>query len=221
MKALGYFAVLLLLVLGSEAGAAESPRALTWEELVPAMPPIEDPFTHLTPDQRLDLHAIAGIRSQAALGQISRVSDTYEISVELTDKLKRQGLDVEGLLATLKDVQRKIDEQDQMVVAGLEGQVVRMPGYALPLEFSGTGVKEFLLVPYVGACIHVPPPPPNQMVFVRLDKAFQMDDIYTPVMITGRMSVKRTVKALSLVDGQANVNAGYVLEGMKVEPYTE
>lgn len=50
----------------------------------------------------------------------------------------------------------------------LEGQALRLPGYAIPLELSKGMVKEFLLVPYFGACIHTPPPPANQIVHVVL-----------------------------------------------------
>ena len=49
-----------------------------------------------------------------------------------------------------------------------------MPGYLLPLEFSGKLVSEFLLVPWVGACIHTPPPPPNQIVHVKTDKPIEL-----------------------------------------------
>src|SRR5687768_227568 len=46
------------------------------------------------------------------------------------------------------------------------GKRVRVPGYMVPLDDSASGVDEFILVPYYGACIHTPPPPPNQMVYV-------------------------------------------------------
>jgi hypothetical protein len=52
----------------------------------------------------------------------------------------------------------------------LQGTKVRLPGYVVPLEYSQGAIREFLLVPYFGACIHSPPPPANQIVLVRLDK---------------------------------------------------
>jgi uncharacterized protein len=48
----------------------------------------------------------------------------------------------------------------------LVGQKVRIPGFVVPLEDSQDGLKEFLLVPYFGACIHSPPPPSNQIIHV-------------------------------------------------------
>ena len=44
---------------------------------------------------------------------------------------------------------------------------VKIPGYVLPLDMYGRGVNTFLLVPYIGACIHVPPPAPNQLFMLR------------------------------------------------------
>ena len=56
------------------------------------------------------------------------------------------------------------------VVDELDKQHVRIPGYVVPLEFEpGRRHKEFLFVPYTGACIHYPPPPPNQIIYVRAD----------------------------------------------------
>jgi hypothetical protein len=49
----------------------------------------------------------------------------------------------------------------------LDGVAIRLPGYLVPLDESGNGIKEFLLVPYFGACIHTPPPPANQIVLVQ------------------------------------------------------
>jgi hypothetical protein len=64
----------------------------------------------------------------------------------------------------------KRKEIQTAIVEDLNGRIVRMPGYLLPLDVIGAKVTEFLLVPYIGACIHVPPPPPNQIVYVKVVK---------------------------------------------------
>jgi hypothetical protein len=48
----------------------------------------------------------------------------------------------------------------------LDGQTIRIPGFVVPLEETNDGIKEFLLVPYFGACVHSPPPPANQIIYV-------------------------------------------------------
>lgn len=65
------------------------------------------------------------------------------------------------------------------------GQIVRMPGFIVPLELEGVAVTAFLLVPFVGACIHVPPPPANQLVFVTTKDPYETTGLFDPVTVTG------------------------------------
>lgn len=89
---------------------------------------------------------------------------------------------------------------------------VKVPGFVVPLEFSKDGmVREFFLVPYVGACIHVPPPPPNQIVFVELAVAMRLPSVYDAVWITG--TLRTQIKSSQLG------TAAYTLEATKVENY--
>ena len=82
-------------------------------------------------------------------------------------------------------------------------------------------VQEFLLVPYVGACIHVPPPPQNQMVFVKLSEPYVVDSLFAPVWITGRITVKSEHRILPVSDGKIPVSSVYRIEGAKVEAYKQ
>ncbi|MDO7643055.1 MAG: DUF3299 domain-containing protein, partial [Reinekea forsetii] len=88
---------------------------------------------------------------------------------------------------------------------------IKIPGFVVPLEFDGDKITHFLLVPYYGACIHSPPPPPNQIVYVILQEGVQIDDIYYPVYVNGLMRVERMDSELGA--------AGYTLYGDSVEPY--
>jgi hypothetical protein len=98
------------------------------------------------------------------------------------------------------------------VVKALDGQMVRLPGYIVPLEVSEEGrVIEFLLVPYFGACIHVPPPPPNQIVHVTSELGVKVDELYQPYWIEGPMQVKSSSSELA--------DAGYQMEADKILVY--
>ncbi|XKD81187.1 DUF3299 domain-containing protein [Algirhabdus cladophorae] len=68
-------------------------------------------------------------------------------------------------------------------------QVVRLPGFVVPLDYSGSGVTAFILVPFVGACIHVPPPPANQLVFVTTQTPYQSGGLYEPVDVIGELRI--------------------------------
>jgi hypothetical protein len=97
------------------------------------------------------------------------------------------------------------------VVAELNDKLVRLPGFVVPLEFDGDSVSEFLLVPYFGACIHVPPPPSNQIVYVKSEESVQVEGLFSAVYVTGRL------KTVSISSDLAD--AGYTLEAIEVTPY--
>ena len=97
------------------------------------------------------------------------------------------------------------------VVGELDGQRVRLPGFMVPLDFEGTETSEFLLVPYFGACIHVPPPPSNQIVYVKTVAGYPMRELFDPVWVTG---VIRTEAHLNEVG-----DAGYTMRATIIEPY--
>jgi len=74
------------------------------------------------------------------------------------------------------------------VVEELDGTRVKIPGFMVPLELTaGAKVKEFLLVPYFGACIHYPPPPPNQIVYVNSEEPLSLQLTSVPVWVTGEL----------------------------------
>lgn len=73
----------------------------------------------------------------------------------------------------------------------LEGREIRLPGFVVPLELDEAGnVTEFFLVPYFGACIHVPPPPPNQMVYVIMKQGIKLDSMYSAYWVSGTLSAR-------------------------------
>ena len=211
----------LLLVVAAPLSAAETPKVLTWKGLIPHGPPVDNPYQYLPIDQQVELEMLATIRSQVAAGLMNEVHPMFEDAREIEFKLRQEGIDVDRMVALVQKMQAEVAARNSELAHDLDGQLVRLPGYVLPLEFEGTSVKEFLLVPYVGACIHVPPPPINQTVVVHLNQSYAAKELYEPVWVTGRMTVKRSKRALTLVDGDADVEAGYTIQGTRVEPYTE
>ena len=93
------------------------------------------------------------------------------------------------------------------------GESVRLPGYVVPLEDLATGIKEFLLVPYFGACVHSPPPPANQIVHVLLDKPAKNLRLMDVVWVNGPLSATKT-------DSHMGV-ASYRIDAKAVTPYQE
>ncbi len=97
------------------------------------------------------------------------------------------------------------------VVGELDGQAVKLPGYVVPLDFQGQDVTEFLLVPYFGACIHVPPPPANQIVYVKSAAAYRLGSMFDAVWVTGTLQTQTHLNDIG--------DAGYTLEASMIEAY--
>jgi hypothetical protein len=93
--------------------------------------------------------------------------------------------------------------------SGLEGQVVELKGYLLPVNREGDLVYEFLLVPWAGACSHMAQPPPNQVVHVFPEKPYRASAVYEPVEISGTMRLELEKTQLFITDGVVVVESGY------------
>lgn len=113
---------------------------------------------------------------------------------------------------------RRLSEMSP-IEPSLNEKVVKLPGYIVPVEFDGTDVKEFLLVPYVGACIHVPPPPPNQVVYGKSEKKIAFDGMWTPVWVTGKMMTVSANKEIAEPGFSRTVDTSYSMDVYEVVPY--
>lgn len=99
------------------------------------------------------------------------------------------------------------------VVDELDGKRVKIPAYITPLEYNELSLmSEFLLVPYMGACIHTPPPPANQVVHAKMRKAIKLNSLYDPVWAIGIIRTETTKSDLA--------ESGYRLEVEKILPYS-
>ena len=118
----------------------------------------------------------------------------------------------EGELDEENDYWRPIfDENSTKLNPALADAYIKMPGFIIPIDISSDGVTSFILVPYVGACIHVPPPPPNQLVFVSTKVPWPSERLWEAVWVTGTMQNK--VQYTEVAD------TGYELEADRIETY--
>lgn len=99
----------------------------------------------------------------------------------------------------------------------MNGQAVRIPGYIVPLEFNDEMiVTEFFIVSFFGACIHVPPPPPNQIIHVNYPRGFELEALYDPFWVSG------VLKTSLIEDDTTNAAyAMYAMEMQSLETYSE
>lgn len=118
----------------------------------------------------------------------------------------------EGVMDERNDIWRPIfDANATKLNPALDGAYIKMPGFIIPIDLTASGVSSFVLVPYVGACIHTPPPPPNQLVFVTTITPWPSDNLWDAVWVTGRM--QHELQTTEVAD------TGYVLEAEFMEAY--
>lgn len=94
----------------------------------------------------------------------------------------------------------------------LDQALVKLPGFIVPIGEPKNGiVREFYLVPYIGEDIHVPPPPSNQMVYVRSTAGIATEAVHEAYWVTGKMRVETKTTPLG--------TSAYSLVANKVEQY--
>jgi hypothetical protein len=100
------------------------------------------------------------------------------------------------------------------VVSEMDGKAIRIPGFIVPLEFNDDKtVSQFFLVPFFGACIHVPPPPPNQVIHVTSSNGVKLENLYTPHWVSGVVN--------SVFIENEIASATYAMDAVDVEVYWE
>lgn len=172
----------LFLICGG-AGAADAPLALKWAQLVP-------PKTPIAPSSRT---FFSGVPSKSNNGEPAPPPLP------------------EGKFMSMKRRQPGAGTPPA-VVTELNGKSVQIGGYVVPLDFEATSIKEFLLVPFVGACIHVPPPPANQIIYVKSARGIEISGSFDPVKVTGTLKTETAFTGLA--------DAGYSIDAEEIERIT-
>ena len=171
------------------AAMAALAQDLSWPDLVP--PADSGPVV-----RRLDGSVPTGLIQHGDVSVRMQGTDPSRPGLDRDELIRRLGgtrsldgrarrlSDATGGLGNLKGLQPRGGKSRP----DLDGQMVRLAGFVLALQFEGRVLMDFLLVPYVGACSHVPPPPANQVVFVTGAQGMDVSDgQFRPVRITGRI----------------------------------
>jgi len=212
--------ILAFLFLTASSGLfAQAPRVIDWDNLISQEIVFDDPFEKLSESQIYDLSYLVKIRTLKERRPESVSAETIHEIDSLEKNLLAQNVDIDGLLAKRATITELRKKKAEAVVDSLNGLHVKMAGYLLPLDFDGKNGIEFLLVPWVGACIHTPPPPPNQIVFIKYDKGHEYTSRYDPVWVEGTLRTESLSKELFLVDGKSNINLGYAMTAKSIEEY--
>lgn len=174
-----------LLALVAQAAEPEAPeyRELDWLELIPR----DDLDALMNPPAWL-----YDIDDGSALDDASLFSSREEDNQ--ADARYRQALQSSAVRGELADLK------------------VRIPGYIVPLAFDDKRrVIEFFLVPYMGACLHLPPPPPNQIIYANYEIGLEMDSLWDPYWVEGELKIKNVSNLVG--------ESAYAISVTKLETY--
>lgn len=160
------------------------------------------------------LAAAVGVTSGEAVSPVHTVAETSDQPAIAIPTSTAGADDVPELWwDEMSELNYRTGEMSQKLTE-LNGKIVRIPGFMVPLEDFAEEVTEFLLVPYFGACIHTPPPPPNQMVYVPMEGSRKTTlEYWNPVWIEGRLLIREMDSPYGAVS--------YQLVGQKITLYEE
>ncbi|WP_282152390.1 DUF3299 domain-containing protein [Ruegeria atlantica] len=198
-----------------------TPRtALDWVDLPdPSVQAFEDPYRDLSPEQFDDVLFVVRMRGrlQQDAGSAEERQKWQELLTETEDALAGVGVDVDWLLDQRELVKERRRKAGTSGNPQLDGQTITIAGFAIPGPSDPDGRSVAYLVPERGMCSHMPPPPPNQMIRVRLNGDWTPSYFHEPVRLTGKLTIDPTVQNMMVVDGLMHMNATYQLDTERVE----
>jgi hypothetical protein len=204
------------LTLAASVVSADQTKEIDWTDLAGPASSFENPFESLTD---LQMQTLARILRLDYLAEADTDKNARNDAASLRVELANDGIDADFLLQERLRIMTKLENESRTPNTTVVGQTIRMPGYLLPLEMDGNLAVEFLLVPTVGACIHTPPPPANQIVHVHYPAGYPTENLYTPVWISGELRSEFDSHSLYMVDGETDVDVTYTMDADSVIAY--
>ena len=206
--------VFVAAVLAATQATAE-PEAIEFPDLAdPFAFAFEDPYEAMGVDMLNELKVLVQL-DQKLSGSDLDEQTRPRLEARRTaaqEKLEANGHNVDVLLEQRWDVARKRQTARMATNPIFDGVEVSISGYIIPGPQAADGSGFGYLVPQVGMCSHLPPPPPNQLVRVRLRADQQVGSLYTPVRVSGLLRAEPGDETIFILDGEARMLSGWTLE---------
>jgi hypothetical protein len=202
------FAIFFISLISVSFINAQDFKLLTWKDLEPKQE-FEDPY------EKLELAELRQLGELAYYREIEKIAKDeltpYELKRKdsITKWLTDANIDYEYLFKIRPKVEEMRAKRGSEVNKALNNTFIEISGYLLPLNFNQGKANEFLLVPWVGACIHTPAPPKNQIIYVKTKEWMEAVELYDPVMLSGKLEIGERMSELFLGDGTTQINTGY------------
>jgi len=197
---------------------AQGYQAIDWEDLEGKVEAYDDPFKKLTDDQMFSLSVIYEIQKM----DVSEIDEyLQEDLAEAKEFLEKEKIDIQYYFDEAERIVKIREKESKLTNATLNNKKVELSGFSLALGLNKGKIQEFLFVPYLGACIHSPTPPLNQILYVKSLEPVKVDDRYEPLTIKGTLQIKQNKNKLFLTDGEDEIQSAYTFLADEIKPYEE
>ncbi|WP_171131112.1 MULTISPECIES: DUF3299 domain-containing protein [unclassified Ruegeria] len=197
-------------------------KRIEWADLIDETAQnYEDPFVELTGKQLSELRNLVRLRAQlekggAAPEQLGQI----QVDIEATEAtLAEEDIDADWLISQRWVVMERRQKAGTAANVDIDGVTVSLGGFVIPAPRDEDGSQMAYIVPERGMCSHVPPPPPNQMVRLRLSDSWAPSTVYEPIVVTGQIRIDPTQKEMLVVDGPVLMNAAFTLKVDDVQTF--
>ncbi len=215
-----HYLIAAALVVCGQSALANAQEAVGWAELPdPAVQTFEDPYRDLSPEQFDDVLFVVRLRSrlQQEVGSDDERLKWQDLLTDTEAALATDGIDIDWLLDQREIVTERRKKAGTAGNPRYDGQTVTLAGFAIPAPSEPDGEAIAYLVPERGMCSHMPPPPPNQMIRVRLNDDWAPSYFHEPVRLTGVLTIDPSEQSMMVVDGLMPMRATFRLDTDSVE----
>ncbi len=212
-----HFVAALAVIVGANPLYADV-ELIGWADLIDqSVQSYEDPFRDLTYEQIDGLRQVVELESEMEGENPS--ADAAETLAEVKKSLSEQGVDADWLVSQRWIVASRRKLAREAGNPANDGAIIKLGGFVIPTPAAEDGTSMAYLVPERGMCSHVPPPPPNQMVRLRLTNGWKATETYEPVIVTGQIQIQPSDEQMLVVDGFVPLRATFLMDVADVQTF--
>lgn len=193
---------------------------INWADLIDqGVQSYEDPFRDLSYEQIDGLRQV--VKLQSELEGENPSADAAETLAEVKKSLSNEGVDADWLISQRWVVADRRKLAGEAGNPAKDGAIIKLAGFVIPAPASADGTPVAYLVPERGMCSHVPPPPPNQMVRLRLTNGWKPTEMYEPIVVTGQLQIQPSDERILVVDGSVSMRATFEMDVADVQTFSK
>lgn len=193
---------------------------INWADLIDqGVQSYEDPFRDLSYEQIDGLRQV--VKLQSELEGENPPADAAETLAEVKKSLSDEGVDADWLISQRWVIADRRKLAREAGNPAKDGAIIKLGGFVIPAPAAEDGTPMGYLVPERGMCSHVPPPPPNQMVRLRLTNGWNATKMHEPIVVTGQIQIQQTKERMMVVDGVVSMNATFSMDVSDVQTFDQ